>query len=364
MKRIAVITMHAVKNYGSVLQTYATQRIIQIKGCDPVIIDFRRPWDTGITYYLDVKNKKMKDILKQIIYLPTKIKQNKIFGFFLKKYILLTEHTYHKKDDFKLYPCEADIYSTGSDQVWNSGWNRGIIEEFFLTFVSDEKKKVSYAASIGKSNLEENEKVRIAKYLASYDAISVRESSSISILNDIGIHNASMVLDPTLQLPQNEWRKIIQKDTRKIDNYVLIIQLNRNKKFDDFALEFARSHKKKLVRLCLRLDQAVLPGKPILIPQVVDYLSCIDNADYILTDSFHAVSFSLNFEKNFYCILPDKYSSRLESILTDLDLQDRIIKNYMLTNEQNSDIDYLKVNDQIEKMRLLSDEFLDNAFKA
>ena len=58
MKRIAVITMHAVKNYGSVLQTYATQRIIQIKGCDPVIIDFRRPWDTGITYYLDVKNKK------------------------------------------------------------------------------------------------------------------------------------------------------------------------------------------------------------------------------------------------------------------------------------------------------------------
>ena len=83
-----------------------------------------------------------------------------------------------------------------------------------------------------------------------------------------------------------------------------------------------------------------------------------------MTDSFHAVSFSLNFEKNFYCILPDKYSSRLESILTDLDLQDRIIKNYMLTNEQNSDIDYLKVNDQIEKMRLLSDEFLDNAFKA
>ena len=100
-------------------------------------------------------------------------------------------------------------------------------------------------------------------------------------MNDIGIHNASMVLDPTLQLPQNEWRKIIQKDTRKIDNYVLIIQLNRNKKFDDFALEFARSHRKKLVRLCLRLDQAVLPGKPILIPQVVDYLSYIDNADYI-----------------------------------------------------------------------------------
>ena len=84
----------------------------------------------------------------------------------------------------------------------------------------------------------------------------------------------------------------------------------------------------------------------------------------MLRDSFHAVSFSLNFEKNLDCILPDKYSSRLESILTDLDLQDRIIKNYMLTNEQNSDIDYLKVNDQIEKMRLLSDEFLDNAFKA
>lgn len=361
MKKIAIITMHAVKNYGSVLQTYATQRLFQNRELEPVIIDYRRPWDTGKAYYFDIKNKTWKDIVKQIVYFPSKFRQKKVFGDFLKKYINLTEYSYRNISDFEKHPCIADIYCTGSDQVWNSGWNRGVKEEFFLTFVKDGEKKISYAASIGKEEIEEDEKIKIKRYLSTYSAVSVRERSSVNLLNTIGIQDVNLVIDPTLQLSQKEWRALIKTKVRKYSNYVLLIQLNRNRKFDIFAQRFAKENNKTLLRLCLRFDQVVLPGKAVAIPDVTDYLWLIDNADFVLTDSFHAVSFSLNFEKNFYAVLPNKYSSRIISILKDLDLEKRIVIDYALSSEQVRDIEYSKVNKKIAKLRQQSDKYIDFA---
>lgn len=360
MKRIAVITMHAVKNYGSVLQTFATQRLFELHGLKPIIIDYRRPWDTGFSYYFDVKGKGFKDILKQFIYFPSKIKQRKIFGSFLKKYISLTKYEYRYMEDFHQHPIDADVFCTGSDQVWNSGWNRGMKKEFFLSFVPEGEKKVSYAASIGKVSIDEEEKKKIAEYLNSYNAISVRERSSVELLNQIGFSDVELVLDPTLQLPQREWRNLVGTDNHIANDYVLLIQLNRNKEFDRFAVRFAREHGKRLLRLCLRVDQAILPGKAIIIPDVIDYLRYIADADYVLTDSFHAVSFCLGFEKNFYCVLPDLYSSRIKSILTDLGLMDRIVYEYKLTEYQTINIDYQKVDGLIDKLREQSNNYLDN----
>ena len=359
MKRIAVITMHAVKNYGSVLQTLATQRLFELHGLKPIIIDYRRPWDTGFSYYFDVKGKGFKDILKQFIFFPSKIKQRKIFGSFLKKYINLTKYEYRSMEDFDQHPIDADVFCTGSDQVWNSGWNRGMKKEFFLSFVPEGKKKVSFAASIGKASIDEEEKKAIAEYLKSYNMLSVRERSSVEFLNQIGFDNVELVLDPTLQLPQNEWRNLVGTDHHIASDYVLLIQLNRNKEFDHFAVRFAREHGKRLLRLCLRIDQAILPGKAIIIPDVIDYLRYIADADYVLTDSFHAVSFCLGFEKNFYCVLPELYSSRIKSILTDLNLMDRIVEGYSLSDRQVDKINYKKVNILIDGLRSNSLKYLD-----
>lgn len=359
MKKIAVITMHAVKNYGSVLQTYATQRLFEMHDLQPIIIDYRRPWDTGFSYYFDVKGKDFKDILKQFIYFPSKIKQRKIFGSFLKKYISLTKYEYRSLEDFYQHPIDADVFCTGSDQVWNSGWNRGMKNEFFLTFVPEGKKKVSFAASIGKDSIDEEEKKKIAEYLNSYNAISVRERSSVELLNQIGFSDVELILDPTLQLPQREWRNLVGTDNRIANDYVLLIQLNRNKEFDRFAVRFAREHGKRLLRLCLRVDQAILPGRAIIIPDVIDYLRYIADADYVLTDSFHAVSFCLGFEKNFYCVLPDLYSSRIKSILTDLGLMNRIVEGFTLSDQQVDDINYKNVNALINDLRNNSLKYLD-----
>lgn len=358
MTKIAIITMHYVKNYGSALQTYATQCIFQNRGYETSIIDFRRQWDAGLRYYYSPQ-KNIKDYIKQLVFIPTKIKQKKVFERFLFRRIVKTERSFTSNEITEdLIP--ADIYCTGSDQVWNSGWNRGIIEEYFLNFVKSSKMKVAYASSIGNTSISDSEMIAMKKLLSSYSLISVREKSSISFLESIGINDTYCVLDPTLQLHKNDWESLIEGRPIKDNNYVLLIQLNRNKGFDNFAVSFAHEKGKKLIRLCLRLDQIILPGKHLIIPEVEDYLSYISHADYVLTDSFHAVSFSLNFEKQFYCIMPPDYSNRLTSILEQLNLEDRIIHNYHIDKLQEKTIDYLSVNERVEKLRIHSDKFLNS----
>lgn len=359
-KKIAVITLHAVKNYGSVLQTLATQELFRLMGGQVVVIDYRRKWETGKGYYFYISKKSFKSIIRQLLILPTKIKQKHIFENFLKNYIFLSDRTYQSEDDLIRYSINADIYCTGSDQVWNSGWNGGIIPAYYLTFVPDNKKKISYAASFGNekvcSVLAEEKKVE--EYLKDYAAISIRETGSGKILDNMGIIDYKVVLDPTLQLPKAHWNSIIGTRKVPICNYVLLIQLNRNTKFDAFAVDFASKRNKRLVRLCLRYDQIILPGKSIAIPDVLDYLRYITNADFVLTDSFHAISFCLNFNKDFYCILPKAYSTRLTSILEITNLTGRIITDYTLRERNTFPIDYKRVNQIIESMRRYSMDYL------
>ena len=104
----------------------------------------------------------------------------------------------------------------------------------------------------------------------------------------------------------------------------------------------------RLVRLCLRVDQLILNGKCILIPEVEDYIRLIRDAEYVLTDSFHAVSFCLNLEKQFYVYYPEKYSERLKSILSIVNLKDRELQSL----EKEADIDYKKVQEIIKNKRI------------
>jgi len=359
-RKVALITMHHVKNYGSVLQTLATQKIIEDMELDVEVIDYRRPWETRIGYWLYLPEGGIKDAIRQMVYFPSKIKQKRVFERFLKKYIKLTKDVYTSEEDFKVNPIQADVFCSGSDQVWNSGWNNGIIAAYYLAFVH-KGKRISYASSFGAEKLGDEAEV-VKKYLLDYDSISVREKSSIKILDALGITQGTVVLDPTLQLEREQWEKVIKKKDVESD-YVLLIQLNRNRNFDQFAVDYAKRRNKRLLRLCLRFDQAILPGEHIIIPDVEDYIHYIKCADSVLTDSFHAVSFSLNFNKEFYCILPPKYSTRLESILDITGLQNRIVNDYVIKDEQSVKIDYARVNCIIQKEREKSKQYLLNAFQ-
>lgn len=359
MKKIAVITQQAVKNYGSVLQAWATQQILEKKGYEVEIIDFRRPWEADNKYYSDLFEKSFLGLIKNMVFLPTKMYQKHIFSHFLNSRLKLTQHTYTTPQDFRNYPIGADAYCTGSDQVWNSGWNRGIIGAYYLDFLDDSQFRFSFASSMGNEQISDEEKKLIKEYLEKYNMLSVREKSSVKILESMGFNDVSLILDPTLQLERKDWKTLIQDEEGQAEEYILLIQLYHNRSFDKFAVNFSKEKGLPLKRLCLRLDQAILPGKSIVIPEVQDYVKYIANAKYVLTDSFHAIAFSLNFNKQFYAILPDKYSTRLKSILELTGLSRRIIQNYRIEKDQVDLINYESVNEILDGYRKESNRYLD-----
>lgn len=140
--RVAVITLQAVKNYGSVLQAYATQVVLERLDQDVVIIDYIREFnlDNKIADKITENDKGLKKIAKEIVLYPTIKKWKKVFNDFLKKNLNLTKKVYTYPQDFIENPIEADVFCVGSDQVWNIEWNDGIIGPLYLDFVKDKKK--------------------------------------------------------------------------------------------------------------------------------------------------------------------------------------------------------------------------------
>lgn len=342
-KKLGLITLHDVKNYGSILQTYATQCYFEQLGYDVTVIDYRRPWETTFGYWFYLNDRSIKGVIRNIIYFPSKIIQYFRFKRFKSEKIRLSSKTYTSKKKLLKFPVEADVYCTGSDQVWNSGWNGGVIPEYFLNFVSSSSgtKKISFAASFGESALSEEEKKEILLYLQEYDLITVREQKSVTMLrNDLSL-NAVEILDPTLQMSGEFWRNLCPSDRMIKNKYILIVQLNRSHTFDHIAMNFAKKKGLPLVRLCLRVDQIVLPGNAMVVPKVENYVRLIRDAEWVLTDSFHAISFCLNLNKQFYCCLPDRYSERLENILELTGLKQRIVNRVI---ESDLPIDFESIN--------------------
>lgn len=364
MTKITIITLQNIRNYGSVLQALATQKIFEDLGCNVTFFNYTRKNNTTPIMRIKTWTEGM-NIIKRLGYAillyPTFIQQDRLFQKFIHKYLHIIPNECSSEEDFKKIELTSDIYCTGSDQTWNSGWNKGILPEMFLSFVPNNKRKIAYSASFGKSKLDEWEKAETKKYLKRYDAISVRESSGVNICKDLNINNCVHVLDPTLQMNKEFWIKYAGKRKFKED-YVLIYQLNTNPQFDKYAQKYAKKKGLKLLRFCTRFDQYIKPGKSLLVPNVLDFVNYIAYADTVITDSFHATAFSINMNTDFISIYPQNYNSRLSSILEMTHLTNRHLTSYNDFSYANMNhIDFSEANQILERERKIGFEFLKKA---
>lgn len=358
--KIDVITLHAVKNYGSVLQTLATQEMFKSFGYDVEIINYIREdcLDKNLMQYWCGSN-----LIKRIAMWPTIRRWDTVFNKFIKQHFNIGDKVYTYEDDFRDYPLNADMYCTGSDQVWNSGWNGGIEKALFLNFVPADKFKFAYAASFGKKELTDAEVEATKPFIDQYKYISVREDYAKTILEEqYGYTRCQHVVDPTLAYDGDFWRKYAPASKIKGD-YILIYNLNRSKAFDDYAVKLSKMTGLPLVRLCTRYDQFYRPGKSVLVPEVFEFITLIDNAKYVLTDSFHATAFSLNMNTEPICIYPSEYGGRLESILRMTGSLQRHVENYEDFDVVNRKVDFDVVNRALEEQRSAIRSYLKKVFE-
>lgn len=358
---IKVITRHAPSNYGSLLQSLATTKILNRLGHQAQIIDYIRPDERGLKSVLaSVNNKKAwnRNPLKKLIYVIVRYPEEKYaelkFKRMRKQYLNLTRRCTTPED---LKALQADLFMTGSDQVWGPTINGTHDTTYFLDFVMG-KKKVAYAASFGRTKFTTEVLEVYRKMLLNYDTIAVRENSAVDLLEQMQVPCTGQVLDPTLLLTGKEWSEYIKKDIQK--KYVLVYQLHNNPIFSDYANRFALHVGLPLLRISPTLHQCKRGGKFVYLPDMGEFLSYIKSSTYFITDSFHGTAFALNFNRQFIEILPNnKTGARNQSILQLTGLQDRIVTNYNDFSIAEKMIKYDSVNAIIEKERKNSIAILD-----
>lgn len=357
---IKVITRHAPSNYGSLLQSFATLKILEEMGHEVKLINYIRKDERGIKAIIAaLKNKPgwNNSFFKKVLYILLRYPEEKLaelrFDKMRRKYLYMTERI---STHDELANLNADIFITGSDQVWGKTINGSYDSAYFLEHVK-KGKKVAYAASFGRTDFSENTLAVYQKMLSKYDAITVRENSAVNILKSINVECYGQVLDPTLLFNGDEWSKLINNNIE--EKYVLVYQLHNNPILNDYAINFSKKVNLPLFRISPNFHQFKRGGKFIYLPELDEFLSYIKNSTYFITDSFHGTAFAINFNRQFIEILPNnKTASRNQSILQLTGLQDRIITDYNDFSIANKLINYNKVNAILSKEREKSKKIL------
>lgn len=358
--KVAAITRHAITNYGSLLQAIATQQVINNLGHSCEIIDYIREDESYYQHEKTILKRKenwSNSSLKKALYLairqPESIAAGKKFENAQKKYLKLTAR-YTTAKELKENPPIADVYMTGSDQVWGPVENGSYDDCYCLSF--SEGKKIAYAASFGHTEMTDELSEYYKKWLSKYRHIAVREDSACGILNDLGI-DAEQVLDPTLLLDASYWNQYLKPI--KYKEYVLVYQLHNDKKLSQYAKKVAREKGLPLVRVSTSFHQIVRSGRFIWCPEIGEFLSYIKNAECMITDSFHGTAFAILFNTPFVEVLPNNNTgTRNISILKLTGLSDRILKDDRDVEKAMEMIDFSFVNDVLKKERMCSLQIL------
>lgn len=339
MKRISIITIIDNNNFGTFLQAFALCKTIELLGHKPELVDYCRPHMRTLTAWwnmcLQIKNP-LRIAARTWNYVRSYLthKKDKLF---ISQY--LSPKTCYSVEEIEKNIEIADVYMTGSDQVWNSIYNKGIDKAYFLDYAPDGAKKVAYAASIGMKEISNSEQEEMKRLLDRYAMITLREDSSIKLLSDLGIDKAKLraVLDPTLLLKKDEWRKYIRIPKLHKEKYLLVYSVE-TKSQDEIikivAKKIAKELNLKIVGVYYGNSNNRMEccdfNHYYATPDI--FLTLMYYADFTVVSSFHGTAFSINFEKNFFTIMPDRFNSRVNNILTLTGLSDRLIKSKEDTN--------------------------------
>jgi len=365
MKKASIITLQYIDNYGSVLQTYATQEVMRNYGYEGEIVNYTREnyrysflkQDTFDRYRKrnDIFSNYLFAKLLQIRWCFIFKKRARVFDRFRNERLNLSKE-YSSLAELKENPPIADIYVTGSDQVWNNEYNNGILGEYYLEYSPAHLPKIALSASMGVENVKDEDLDLMKTYLLKYNGISVREHSVMEILKKAGYEKVVHVIDPTLMLTKNDWVNKFQLK-EGFSNYVLMYQLNENPCMIEFAEKIALDNNLKLVIISSKSKKARCSYKVVKNCYTEEFLNLVYNARYVITDSFHGTAFSFNFNKEVYVFYPPRYNTRIKSFLKLVQSEHRLVENCFDWDKYN-EIDFLKVNKILNNEREKVDKFL------
>ena len=317
--KVSIITMTSTYNYGATLQAYALQEFIKGLGADCQFIDH-------MSIPQKHKTIKLTDISKKnLIKIPYKFvieRGYSRFETFYQKHMNMGVR-YATIQELHKNPPDSDLFVTGSDQVWNSKDPK--IDRFLLDFVPNNKGKISYAASIGNSNLPEESKQKYIDALKRFDAVSVREQQGYEMIQPLTDKKVQVNCDPAFLLSAEDWRSL-EKPVKglKKDDYILCYMLHLPVWFNDWIKQIKKQVKCKIVFVGLNGYRKVYCDKYIRDAGPGEFLWLIDNAKGVISSSFHGNVFSLIFGKDLISTPDKNRPDRIRNLLQKFNQTKRI----------------------------------------
>ena len=369
MQKIGLILANPGTNYGAHLQAYATQYAIDNLGVETEVVECLSTPVRG-HYYMDLGLvvDLYHSICKKFLKKNRKPTYDKAFQLNKKERVKLAKqfrnerlHDFRNFNDYKSLVEGVRNYDAiliGSDQLWLPGTSLGPINS--LRFVPKGVRRISYATSLGVSEYPRYCWNSARDMWMNMDSISVREQQGADIIRNVcnNKKEVEVVLDPTYLLSKEQWEDAIPVKRMAEKDYVFCYFLGDDKKSKESAKRFAQEHNLHLVSILscesysdidrTFADQTIGAVSP------EDFINWIRGAQYVFTDSFHGLAFSVINHKQFFVYYRKRKdsshsrNSRIDNILSLWQCEDRAIPNPEIDWK---DINYSPINyEQVEKI--------------
>ena len=362
--KIKTITCHDVYNHGASLQAYALLTYLSSLGHDVEIIDYKPDYLSNHYKLWSVSNPVFDKPVAKQLYLLAKLpgrlivlRRKRKFDEFTQRYLRLTSHRYHSNEELKANPPKADVFIAGSDQIWTTLFQNGRDAAFYLDFAPKGAKRVAYAASFATKDVVEEYKPFVCEMLQGFDSIFLRERISLPLLESLGRNDGLGVCDPVFLLSKEQWNNILPTSSIE-EEYLLVYDTENSNKLKDIAQSIAKERNLKIFNISGSRKSYV--DKDFWVSSPIDFVELIRDAEFVVSNSFHATAFSLIFQREF-CVVnrSEAINERMLSLLKQYGPQDRLVADNI--DSLLTPIDYSKVQSKIEQDIEDSKQYLRNA---
>ena len=382
---IGVCIKYFHENYGGMLQALATVSLLDDMGLEYELIQYeKRHTPIGVLRSLPrlfnsiLMNDKYEVIKKKLGKLehPEFAHNDAIrmqeFEKFRKVHFTKLSPVFKGMSELRMGANRYSAILTGSDQLWSPA---GLPTNYYnLMFVPDDIRKISYASSFGVNRIPWYQTERTARYLNRIEFVSMRENRGAELVKELTGREVPVVIDPVLMLDQAEWEKLVPVEGEVQEPYIFAYFLGSNAEHRTLVKEISQKLNCKIVAL-RHIDQYVPADESFgdIAPYDVGpahFLNLLRGAEYVCTDSFHGVCFSVIHRKRF--VVFNRYqddcefskNSRIDTICENLELQDRRYTNRECLLEQlTADIDFSKVAQNLGILQKEAYAYLDTAFR-
>ena len=377
-KKIGLLNFHySDHNYGAVLQAAALADVVTQFGYNAEHIDFiparieqkktPRQRLVAVLAALGVKSF-LKRLLGKKVYIKSQVTGSEVFEQFRTTWIARSAQTYTAATQLNTIGTTYAAVVVGSDQVWRPGMfvnKQQDVAAYFLSFLPDSVKRISYAASFGVDKWEETQDVilseRVRSAMAKFSAVSVREQTGLAICRDNFGVDAQHVLDPTLLNGVDFFQKVIAQANIKPQKYnVVYYKLDVDSAFVAAIGTIGKILQAPTEDIYYQHDATGYRYIP-----VADWLVKIRDSKFVVTDSFHCVCLAILFNKEFICFAnKGRGLARLQSLLASLGIERRLCDERQSLTEffaHCEPINYATVNAKLAGLRISSMAFLKSA---